>query len=87
MPRDGWYTDHEMEEAEAKGFNQGNGAAQEYAETKSRAATLAIITELKKIKGSFKVIELKRSDEYKEAYNQIVNLIISLRQQQERERG
>jgi hypothetical protein len=58
-------------------------ACQEWVEqhdtTVARKATLAIIEELEKIKGSFKVLELKRSDEYKEAYNQIVNLMVSLR--------
>ena len=39
--REGNYTAWEMQEAEALGFNRGNGAAWEYAEKKARAATLA----------------------------------------------
>jgi len=38
-----------------------------------------VLDELQKIKGTFKTIELKRSDEYKEVYDMIVNLMVSLR--------
>jgi hypothetical protein len=48
--------------------------------------TLDVLAAVERIRGSMKVLELRRSSSYQEVHSQLTELIIELRQQQAKER-
>ena len=71
-------------------WNQQIGVIRSHPHTSARSEReirADVISKLTKIKGSFSVLEMRRSDEYKEAYDQINELVIELRRQPPSQQG